>query len=71
VTTKVGREVQRLRVERGLSKRGLALESGMSATYVTRLERGDFGAPHPHSLVALARALDVDPRVLLAAAGYI
>lgn len=60
----VGRNVRRLRQERGLTQEQLAFESRVDLTYVGGIERG---RRNPSLLVIarLAAALDVTPADLL------
>jgi transcriptional regulator with XRE-family HTH domain len=65
---KVTREA---RVRAGLSMRGLARRSGLSAAQVSRIEAGEVERPVAETLVKLAKALDRDAQLLLAFAGHI
>ena len=56
----VGREVRRLRVERGLSQEDLADASGLHRTYISAIERGLKNATLD-SLERLAKALKAAP----------
>jgi transcriptional regulator with XRE-family HTH domain len=60
----VGRNVRRLREERGLSQEELSFEAELHRTYISGVERG---VRNPTVLVLgeLARALKVTPDVLL------
>jgi transcriptional regulator with XRE-family HTH domain len=60
----VGRNVRRLREERGLSQEKLAFEADLHRTYISGVERG---ARNPTVLVLgqLAKALKVTPDILL------
>lgn len=58
--------LRKLRVERGFSQEGLALEAGIARTYVSRLERG-LENPTVDLLDRLAKALSVKSSLLLAA----
>lgn len=59
--------LRRLREERGLTQRGLALRAGLSITMVQNLERpSDGGNARLTTLLALAEALQVPPAALLA-----
>lgn len=59
--------VHRLRMELDLSRAELArrCEAGVSASYVGRLERGDFNNPGSAAVIALAKALETTPTYLL------
>jgi len=59
------------RVRAGLSMRGLARRSGLSAAQVSRIEAGEVERPVAETLVKLAKALDRDAQVLLVFAGHI
>jgi transcriptional regulator with XRE-family HTH domain len=62
----VGRNVRRLRIAAGLSQAELAERMGVDRAYVSGVERG---VRNPKVLIVgrLAKALDVDPPVLLQA----
>ena len=57
-------------VRRG-SMRQLAAEAGLSAAQISRIESGQVQRPAPATLVALARALWLNPMPLLILAGHI
>jgi len=59
----LGREVRRLRKERGLSQEALADLAGLHTNYVGGIERGERNVG-VKALLALARGLDVRPAVL-------
>jgi len=69
-TRELGRLVRASRRERGLSIRQCAALAGVDATWLSRLERGDYGSPHPRHLRALACALRLELTELYHAAGY-
>lgn len=56
---------------RALSMRALGRAADTSATYIMRLERGDFAEPSPLTLRRIAGALHMPAERLLKAAGYI
>jgi transcriptional regulator with XRE-family HTH domain len=60
----LGRNIRRVRRERGWSQARLATETGLSAGMITKLETGH-GNPRVTTLAALARALSVGPTDLL------
>lgn len=62
--------VQRHRIARGLSIRGLARQAGIPVATAFRIEQGDFEQPSPEKLQRLARALEIDVEDLYALAGY-
>src|SRR6478736_2825351 len=59
------------RLRAGLSMRGLARRSGLSAAQVSRIEAGEVERPAAETLVKLAKALDRDAPLLLVFAGHI
>jgi transcriptional regulator with XRE-family HTH domain len=59
------------RVRAGLSMRGLARRSGLSAAQVSRIEAGEVEQPVAETLVKLAKALDRDAQLFLVFAGHI
>ena len=59
------------RVRAGLSMRGLARRSGLSAAQVSRIEAGEVERPAAETLVKLAKALDRDAQLFLVFAGHI
>jgi transcriptional regulator with XRE-family HTH domain len=59
------------RVRAGLSMRGLARRSGLSAAQVSRIEAGEVERPAAETLVKLAKALDRNAQLLLVFAGHI
>ena len=59
------------RVRAGLSMRGLARRSGLSAAQVSRIEAGEVERPVAETLVRLAKALDRDAQLFLVFAGHI
>jgi transcriptional regulator with XRE-family HTH domain len=60
----VGKNVRRIRIERGLTQEEFAERSGFSQQYISDLERGRRN-PTIVSLYELALALDTTPVVLL------
>ncbi|MED1802982.1 helix-turn-helix domain-containing protein [Brevibacillus porteri] len=66
----VGAELKRLRKERGLSIYKLAIESGISHSYISQLERGIKEKPSPEILEKLATPLNVPYMQLMRIAGY-
>src|SRR5688500_17099669 len=65
-----GERLRRLREAAGLSQGALAARAGLTAKGIAALERGRRQRPHPHTIRALADALDLTPteRAELAAA---
>lgn len=60
----IGERMRQVRLQRGLTQADLAKLAGMSATTVSRIERGRL-VPHQHTLQHLATALEVSPWWLL------
>ncbi|WP_374453730.1 helix-turn-helix domain-containing protein [Phenylobacterium sp.] len=60
----VGRNIRRLREERGLTQEKLAVDAGIDLTYLGGIERGKRN-PSLLVIVRIAGALDVLPRDLL------
>lgn len=59
-----GKHLQRLRTERGLTQDQLAVTAGLTRTFVTRMELGQYD-PALSTLVRLAKALRVSVTELL------
>jgi transcriptional regulator with XRE-family HTH domain len=55
----------------GWTQQDLSRESGLSRSYISRLEMGDIALPSSERLRALSGALGAAPDDLLQAAGYI
>lgn len=66
-----GRALREQRESRNVGLRRLARVSGLSASYLSRIERDLVPPPSLKLIHELARALGADPDVLLAAAGVI
>jgi HTH-type transcriptional regulator, competence development regulator len=66
-----GPTVRARRLEKGLGLRELARMVGMSATYMSKVERGEFGPPIEAKIRAIAEALGENPDELLALAGKV
>lgn len=64
LVTVFGRNVRRLRVERGLSQEELAHEADMKRSYLSDIERGTRN-PTIRALERLAQALNVPPAELV------
>ena len=61
---RLGKQLQRLRTRRGLTQEQLAVHVGLSRTFVTRLELGQYD-PTLNTLVRLAKTLRVSVTELL------
>jgi transcriptional regulator with XRE-family HTH domain len=61
-----GRQLRRLRRQRGLSQERLASRAGISLSAVARLERQSRASCRCRTLARLARALGEDPAALIA-----
>lgn len=66
-----GEYIKKLRESRRLSINQLALNSGVSAAHISRIERGLRDVPHPDFIKKLARGLNVSYEELMGVAGYI
>src|SRR6185503_8511135 len=60
-----GATLRLLRVDAGISLRGLAERIGVSSAYLSRVENGHDAPPTPDRLVALAKELGVAPASLV------
>lgn len=60
-----GATLRLLRVDAGVSLRALAQKIGVSSAYLSRVENGHDQAPTPDRLIAIARALDLPPTLLI------
>jgi len=63
--------IRELRQVLGWTQQDLSRESGLSRSYISRLEMGDIALPSSERLRALSNALGASPDDLLQAAGYI
>jgi transcriptional regulator with XRE-family HTH domain len=66
----LGALIRQYRLARGLSQRAAADRMGYHHSYLAKLERGDYEAPRPQQLKAIARVLEVPIEDLYALAGY-
>jgi transcriptional regulator with XRE-family HTH domain len=66
----LGGKIRELRDELGMSQALLAAQGGLSQGYLSQLENEEVQNPSAAVIFGLARALHVDPRVLMQAAGY-
>lgn len=69
--TQFGARVRSLRKQKQISLRKFAERVGISPTYLSRVERDEFPPPAENTVVAIAKALGVDPDELLALANRI
>ena len=74
--TAFGEKIRTLREARAqtdatFSLRQVATRCGVTAAYLSRVERGEVAPPGEETLIKLANELGVDPDVLLAMAGKI
>ncbi len=66
----LGSYVKRLRERRGFSVRGLAAAARVDATWLSRLEHGEYTSPDPRHLRLLAQVLEIETADLYVMAGY-
>ena len=66
----LGEKIRQLRDELGMSQAQLSVQGGLSQGYLSQLENDEVQNPSAAVIFGLARALHVDPRVLMQAAGY-
>jgi transcriptional regulator with XRE-family HTH domain len=66
----LGEKIRELRDELAMSQAQLATQGGLSQGYLSQLENDEVQNPSAAVIFGLARALHVDPRVLMNAAGY-
>ena len=69
--TKFGAYVRRVREGRGIGLREMARKIGVSATYVSMIERDEFPPPAENKIKAIAEVLGLNVDELLAMAGKI
>jgi transcriptional regulator with XRE-family HTH domain len=67
----LARRIRELRQELGWTQQGLSTESGLSRSYISRLEMGDIALPSNERLKALSSALHTNTDDLLQAAGFL
>lgn len=67
----VATAIRRAREGYGLSIRELGRRAGVSAAQISRIEAGAVEQPSVDTLIAIARALDRNPKPLLVASGHI
>lgn len=66
----LGTKIRELRDDMGMSQAQLSAEGGLSQGYLSQLENDEVQNPSASVIFRLAKALHVDPRVLMHAAGY-
>jgi len=66
----LGKKIRGLRDELSMSQAQLAAQAELSQGYLSQLENDEVQNPSAAVIFRLARALHVDPRVLMQAAGY-
>lgn len=66
----LGKKIRALREELGMSQAQLAVCGGLSQGYLSQLENDDVRNPSAAVIFRLAKAVHVDPRSLMQAAGY-
>ncbi|MDP9340533.1 MAG: helix-turn-helix domain-containing protein [Actinomycetota bacterium] len=66
----LGDYVKRMRERRGFSVRGLAAAARVDATWLSRLEHGEYTSPDPRHLRLLAQVLEIETADLYVMAGY-
>lgn len=64
LTREFGKRLRKIRLEKKLSQRGLALEADMEHKHVQRIEAGEVN-PTMTTIIALADAFGIDPGELL------
>jgi len=63
-------KVRELREALGFTQGQLALKTGLSVSYISKMETGQVGRPSAKTMLTLAKGLRVDENVLYQAAGY-
>ena len=66
----LGKKIRQLREELGVSQAQLSSQGGLSQGYLSQLENDEVQNPSAAVIFRLAQPLNVDPRVLMDAAGY-
>jgi len=66
----IGKTLKQRRLSLELTLRGLAAKSGVSASHLGRVERGD-RFPSGHILRKIAKPLELDESLLMTIAGYL
>lgn len=60
-TATFGMRLRNLRIAVGLTQEALADRSGLSPNAISAIERGKRRHPYPHTILALAGALELEP----------
>ena len=71
MTVSFSEYIKSLRAAKRLSLREVAQEAGISNSYLSQVEQGHRGPPHPNTLRKLAVVYEVPVRELLESAGYL
>ena len=66
----LGKKIRELRDELGMSQAQLSAHAELSQGYLSQLENDEVQNPSAAVIFRLAQSLNVDPRVLMHAAGY-
>lgn len=66
----LGETLRAARMAKGLSARKLAEASGLTHSFISKLESATYDSVSPDSLMALAQALDLAPEDLFTLAGF-
>jgi transcriptional regulator with XRE-family HTH domain len=66
----LGKKIRTLREELGMSQAQLSAQGRLSQGYLSQLENDEVQNPSAAVIFRLAQALNIDPRVLMQAAGY-
>ncbi len=64
VSTKIGKNVRKIRVKKKVTQEALAFDAGLNRAYIGYIERGERN-PSTQTLVKIAKALKVSPKDLL------
>jgi transcriptional regulator with XRE-family HTH domain len=70
-TNALGEALRKYREMRGYTQAELGARARINPTHISRLENGRTSNPERSTLVALAKALDIDPEVLFAASSRV
>lgn len=70
-TVGFGKYIRKLRTAKGITLREFARQLGVSPTYISQIEQGNFAPPAEERVVDMARILGEDVDELLALAGRV